>query len=149
MILAEDRRESSSAWRILAPAGTIAYEVPSSREQRAHLVASLNRLRPGTPIALFDSGLRAKHRCAGIARKGRIALGRAYLVLPSAEVPLYFAEDADESARYLWTNILATPPAPPITSALASIALHISRLLIKSPAVRGAIPRRVVLGRKL
>jgi hypothetical protein len=110
----------AAPWRLLADPCAVACWLPARP-------AAVRELPAGTPVVLLDGRLGARWRCRRFAAAGGVRIEAAYVALPSLRRPLYLVQDASETLRYLWSDLLVLPFRPPLLPAAELAAALLRR----------------------
>lgn len=135
----------SENWRAIAPPDAVPVKLPIGQPKR-FLGLALSALLPGTPVVLYASAPGAIRRCRSFVRRVEIEVDGEYLAFPSALAPAYLVEDAPDSARLFFRDVLSEPPRPGL-ALLSAAALWVLRILASRRAIRHLAPGRLVVGR--
>lgn len=132
-------------WRLLAPAGAVAVEIPSGLRAVRRTAAKLRVLPAGTPVVLLDHRPGGRFRARRIAATGAIVVERQYVPLPSLHRAIVMVEDTADALRWACRSLVAPPPGVTWTHALIDAGI---KFLRRRPGAAGSLAAgRVVVGR--
>ena len=121
--------------------------MPRSAALRRSLEARIRALPPGTPVVLRATGVGSSGRMRRFAETAGVVLGSDYFGIPSASPPTCYVEDAAESFRYFFSDILALPRGGLAASALVTTAKSLARWGSTRRLFRAAARSTVGIGR--
>ena len=132
-------------WRLLAPAGAVAVDIPPGLRAVRRTAAELRALPAGTPVVLLDHRPGGRLRTRRIAASGAIVVDRQYVALPSLRRAIVVVEDTTDTLRWACRSLVAPPPGVTWAHALIDAGVKVLRL---RPGAAGSLAAgRVVVGR--
>lgn len=133
-------------WRLLTSMETVQVDVPRASSNQRRLHRQMQTLPAGTTVVLCSSGWGSRGRSRRFAREGGIQVLREYVAIPSVQMPTCYVEDAPQTLRYFFSQLLALPRGGALVSAMFGVAKRASRLL-PYRWLGAAAPVRLTLGR--
>lgn len=132
-------------WRLLAPVGAVAVNIPSGPLAVRRTAAELRGLPAGTPVVLLDHRRGGRLRTRRITATGALVVDRQYVALPSLDQAIVVVEDTADALRWACRSLVAPPPG--VTRAHALIDAGV-KFLRRRPGAAGVLAAgRVVVGR--
>jgi hypothetical protein len=132
-------------WRLLAPAGAVAVDIPPGLRAVRRTAAELRALPAGTPVVLLDHRPGGRLRTRRIAASGAIVVDRQYVALPSLRRAIVVVEDTTDTLRWACRSLVAPPPGVTWAHALIDAGVKVLR---HRPGAAGSLAAgRVVVGR--
>lgn len=141
------RVSGDDVWQLVAPAGTLSFDLPASSAARRQLAQHLRTLPAGTTIVLRCAALGSRRRCRRFARGAGVELLREYIGVPSINPPTCYVEDSPSALRYFFRQLLTLPRGGAALSVALEAIRRIARLSLPATAVGSIAPIRIALGR--
>jgi hypothetical protein len=139
VVVEDGRGLRRSPWRTLCPRHVLEFRDPD--------VLLLQRLPPGTSVALVADHWLSRYRLRRRAARAGVSIERELIVVPSTSAPLMVLDDERSAVRHFWTSVAAAPPGVAWAHGPLSVLLLGMRALPWSWT--GAVaPGRVLVGRR-
>lgn len=136
-----------AVWQLVAPAGTLRFDLPASSAGRGRLALHLRTLPAGTPFVLSCAGVGSRRRCRRFARDAGIELVREYIAVPSIDPPTCYVEDSPSALRYFFRQLLTLPRGGPALSFALETIKRVGGLSVPASLAGSLAPFRIALGR--
>jgi aminoglycoside phosphotransferase len=141
------RVSSDDVWQLVAPAGTLRFDLPASSSARRRLALHLRTLPAGATIVLRCVALGSRWRCRRFARDAGVELVREYVAVPSIDPPTCYVEDSPSALRYFFRQLLTLPRGGAALSFALEAIKWIAGLSVPAGMAGSLAPIRIALGR--